>query len=85
MNARIKALAQQAKKYADEQNELYGVDFNTEYNAKFAELIVKDVFAMLKESCIAGDEGTLADFIDDRLGDAASDVVDAYDIADRIY
>lgn len=40
MNERIVELAKQAKEYADEQNELYGVDFSTEYNAKFAELIV---------------------------------------------
>ena len=43
MNELIKRLAEQAEQYANEQNELYGVDFKSEYDSKFAELIVKTV------------------------------------------
>ena len=43
MNELIKELANQADQYANQQNELYGVDFKTEYDQKFAELIVKEV------------------------------------------
>jgi 2,4-dienoyl-CoA reductase-like NADH-dependent reductase (Old Yellow Enzyme family) len=42
MNERIKELANQADQYANQQNELYGVDFKTEYDQKFAELIVQE-------------------------------------------
>jgi hypothetical protein len=44
MNERITELANQADQYANQQNELYGVDFKTEYDQKFAELIVKECF-----------------------------------------
>ena len=42
MNERIRELANQADQYANQQNELYGVDFKTEYDQKFAELIVQE-------------------------------------------
>ena len=42
MNQQIKELVEQADAYANEQNELYGVDFKTAYNEKFAELIVRE-------------------------------------------
>jgi hypothetical protein len=41
MNERIRELANQADQYANQQNELYGVDFKTEYDQKFAELIIR--------------------------------------------
>ena len=40
MNERIKQLAEQAEQYANEQNDKYGARFKTEYDNKFAELIV---------------------------------------------
>ena len=40
MNQRIRELANQADQYANQQNELYGVDFKIEYDQKFAELII---------------------------------------------
>ena len=40
MNDRIRELANQADQYANQQNELYGVDFKTEYDQKFTELII---------------------------------------------
>ena len=42
MNERIKLLAEQAEQHAHEQNDKYGVRFKTEYNRKFAELIVRE-------------------------------------------
>ena len=42
MNDRIKELAEQAEQYAHEQNDKHGVRFKTEYDRKFAELIVKE-------------------------------------------
>lgn len=90
MNERIKLLAEQAK--TETNKEFEGPAFYTEsdwyksYNKKFAELIVKDVFAMIKESCVDADVmDRIDEVIDDRLNDAASDVVDAYGITDRIY
>ena len=42
MNERIKLLAEQAEQYANEQNDKYGARFKTEYDNKFAELIVQE-------------------------------------------
>ena len=42
MNERITELAEQAEQYANEQNDKYGARFKTEYDKKFAELIVKE-------------------------------------------
>jgi hypothetical protein len=80
MNERIRELAEQAGyniKELDTQEQLVA--------EKFAELIVKDVFAMLKEAMIEGDDSKTDEIIDDRLQDAAGDVVDAYGIVDRVY
>ena len=42
MNERIQELAEQAEQYANEQNDKYGARFKTEYDKKFAELIVRE-------------------------------------------
>ena len=42
MNERIRELALQAEQYANEQNDKYGARFKTEYDNKFAELIVRE-------------------------------------------
>ena len=42
MNERIKLLAEQAEQHANEQNDKHGVRFKSEYDRKFAELIVKE-------------------------------------------
>ena len=42
MNERIEKLAEQAEQYANEQNDKYGARFKTEYDNKFAELIVRE-------------------------------------------
>ena len=42
MNERIGKLALQAEQYANEQNDKYGARFKTEYDKKFAELIVRE-------------------------------------------
>ena len=42
MNERIRELAEQAEQYANEQNDKHGVRFKSEYDRKFAELIVKE-------------------------------------------
>ena len=43
----IEKLAEQAEQYANEQNDKYGARFKTEYNNKFAELIVAECTAVL--------------------------------------
>jgi len=42
MNQRIRELAEQATEYANEQNELHGVDYVMTFKEKFAELIVRE-------------------------------------------
>ena len=42
MNERIKLLAEQAEQHAHEQNDKHGIRFKSEYNRKFAELIVAE-------------------------------------------
>ena len=42
MNERIRQLAEQAEQYANEQNDKYGARFKTEYDKKFALLIVQE-------------------------------------------
>ena len=48
MNERIIEFAEQAEQHAHEQNDKYGVRFKTEYNRKFAELIVRDCIKMVE-------------------------------------
>ena len=40
MNELIEQLAEQAEQHAHEQNDKYGIRLRTEYNRKFAELIM---------------------------------------------
>lgn len=42
MNERIKELSEQAENYARQQNDEYGVSYKKEYDAKFAELIIRE-------------------------------------------
>jgi hypothetical protein len=63
MNELIKELANQADQYANQQNELYGVDFKTEYDQKFAELIVQEC-AMLVEGFEITQEVALDEYVD---------------------
>jgi hypothetical protein len=81
MNKRLQKLAEQSEMSANKGDH---VDVK-QMMEKFAELIVHDVFIMIKESCIEGDGSTIDEIIDDRLQDAAGDVVDAYGIVDRVY
>jgi hypothetical protein len=90
MNERIKQLLLESgfKIFGDK---IVAGDFGSSGNAtlcsqKFAELIVKDVFAMIKESCVdAAVMDRVDEVIDDRLGDAAGEIADAYEIDNRIY
>lgn len=61
MDKRIEQLALQAKAYANEQNELYGVDFKHTYDSKFAELILQDVFNIVRTE----HSGHYADYTDE--------------------
>ena len=81
MNERIKELAEEAGFITDPLGNLFGGDDID----RFAELIVKDVFSIIKEACLDASEVRLYEIINDRLEDAAGDVVDAYGIEDRIY
>ena len=85
MNERIKQLAIQCYETGP-----IGKDGWPEYSKfneeKFAELIVKDVFAKIKESCVDTEVmGRVDEVINDRLNDAASEICDDYSIVDRIY
>ena len=84
MNERIKQLWEQSTGAAVPAEGFYSSA--SKYNIeKFAELIVRDVFVMLKEAMLDEDMLAVDEIIDDRLNDAAGDVVDAYGIVDRIY
>jgi hypothetical protein len=48
MNERIRELAEQATEYANEQNELHGVDYVMTFKEKFAELIVGECLKIAK-------------------------------------
>ena len=50
MNERIRELAEQATEYANEQNELHGVDYVMTFKEKFAELIVRECAEIVKDS-----------------------------------
>ncbi len=94
MNDKIKEYAEKANEYAWEINpaeDSYGrpVDknkFNADRDARFAHLLLTDTFTIIKEAMIGGEEETqIGEIINDRLEDAASDVVDAFGIVDRVY
>jgi hypothetical protein len=59
MNERIQELAEQATEYANEQNELHGVDYVMTFKEKFAELIVRECADYLDNfnKAIIGDVG----------------------------
>ena len=90
MNERIKQLLLEAgfKIFGDK---IVAGDFGSSGNAtlcsqKFAELIVRDVFSKIKESCVDTEVMERVDeVINDRLNDAASEICDDYNIVDRIY
>jgi hypothetical protein len=50
MNERIQELAEQATEYANEQNELHGVDYVMTFKEKFAELIVQEMCSVLDKA-----------------------------------
>ena len=80
MNERIQQLAREAGLLA------YNPEGPPTKLEKFAELIVKDVFAKIKESCVDTEVmGRVDEVINDRLNDAASEICDDYSIVDRIY
>jgi hypothetical protein len=80
MNERILELAKQAGLKFPSEEALSPVEI------KFAEWIVKDVFAKIKESCVDTEVmGRVDEVINDRLNDAASEICDDYSIVDRIY
>ncbi len=82
MNKRIKDLA----KKADEYEKNLGKGIGMSRDEKFVELVLQDAFSIIKEACIGGEEETqIGEIIDERLQDAASDVVDTYGIVSRIY
>lgn len=85
MNERIKKLLEQACEYASrETTDLDEWQFIRD--EKFAELIIRDVFSKIKESCVDTEVMERVDeVINDRLNDAASEICDDYNIVDRIY
>jgi len=88
MNERIKELAEQAGLLPREIGpvlETRHMKKKEQDLEKFAELIVKDVFVIIKDAMLDEDMLAVDEIIDDRLQDAAGDVVDAYGIVDRIY
>ncbi len=92
MNERIKQLAEQAgaeiKSLADgtDYRSLYkedGTGFDLE---KFAELILKEAFTIIKESMVGNDNvSNIDEIIADRLDEAACDVCDKLELMGPIY
>ena len=78
MNERIKELAEQAEQYANEQNDKHGTRFKSEYDRKFAELIVRECadhavtfthnLQSLNDKEIRSHAHRVGDYIKDRLG-----------------
>ena len=48
MNERIEKLAEQAEQHAHEQNDKHGIRFKSEYDRKFAELIVRECIEVVE-------------------------------------
>jgi hypothetical protein len=80
MNERLKAIADEAQQVFNKLDENYDEMFE-----RFATLLLIDTFAIIGSACLEGDDSKTDEIIDDRLQDAAGDVVDAYGIVDRIY
>jgi hypothetical protein len=90
MNERIKALVEQARKYADENRPGSFVKYDPEwfvlYNEKFAELIVKECLKELKDMIV--DESELlypnnkqtTEFVNDRLLDAYDNIKEHFGV-----
>ena len=62
MNERIRELAEQATEYANEQNELHGVDYVMTFKEKFAELIVKECAEQIKTQGISASSEDYGDY-----------------------
>ena len=86
MNERIRKLANIWANIRAEDERL-GITYTFSEAAleKFAELLTKDIFTIIKEACIDTDFTDIDEVINDRLQDAASDVVDEYGINSQIY
>ena len=50
MNERILELAEQAEQHAHEQNDKHGIRFKSEYDRKFAELILEECLKYIDDS-----------------------------------
>ena len=50
MNERIFELAEQAEQHAHEQNDKHGIRFKSEYDRKFAELILEECLKYIDDS-----------------------------------
>ena len=50
MNERIEQLAEQAEQHANEQNDKHGIRFKSEYDRKFAELILEECLKYIDDS-----------------------------------
>jgi hypothetical protein len=81
MNERIKELAEQAEVQIKAPGGTYW-EFSKE---KFAELLLADAFKIINTAMVDTDRLQVDEIIEDRLMDAASDVVDAYGIVNAIY
>jgi hypothetical protein len=72
MNQQIRELAEQARKYADENRPGSFVKYDPEwfvlYNEKFAELIVKECIGIVKQRWINPDEDVIAEEIKQHFG-----------------
>ena len=83
MNERIKQLAEQAGIYQPDRFD--AIDGSNQME-KFAELILKDAFIIIKEAMIDIESTKSVDeVIADRLKDAACDVCDKFDLLGPIY
>ncbi len=88
MNERIERLAEQAGMIVDK----YGLARDAENGLedgvdiyKFAELLLKDAFTIIKEAMVGEDMTVVEEIIADRLDDAAGDVCDQLGLMGPIY
>jgi hypothetical protein len=84
VNERIKELMNQARALYRNQD-LPHEQGLIAYSEKFAELLLKDAFTIIKESMIGEDMTVVEEIIADRLDDAAGDVCDQLGLMGPIY
>ena len=72
MNKRIAELAEQAEQHANEQNDKHGVRFKSEYDRKFAELIVQECAQLMQARKYADPDDSAEHYVNQGLATGVS-------------